>query len=58
MNDEKKSKKCNLKCNTCQNYNKSTDFCAEKEIENCSRQVNTDFSQCESYLISDKLVMF
>ena len=28
-----KEKKCNLKCNTCEYYNKSKDFCKEKEIE-------------------------
>ena len=30
----------------------------EKEIENCTKQPNTDFSQCENYLVSGKLVMF
>lgn len=60
MNDEKneKKRKCSLKCCTCQNYDKSTDFCIEKEIEECSKQVSTDFSQCESYLVSERLVMF
>ena len=53
-----KNKKCNLKCCTCTNYDKTKDFCKEKEIKNVSKQVNTDFSQCESYLISEKLVMF
>ena len=50
--------KCNFKCSTCENYSKETDFCKEKEIENCSKQVHTDFAQCESYLVSQKLVMF
>jgi hypothetical protein len=60
MSDEKnkKKRKCSLKCNTCENYNKETDFCVEKEIENCSKQVNTDFSQCDSFLIRENLVMF
>ena len=53
-----KNKKCNLKCCTCENYDKTRDFCKEKEIEDCSKQVNTDFSQCESYLVNEKLVMF
>lgn len=53
-----KVKKSNLKCKTCEHYNKPTDFCKEKEIVNCSKQVSTDFSQCESYLINKKLVMF
>ena len=53
-----KEKKCNVKCNTCEHYDKPSDFCKEKEIENCTKQVNTDFSQCADYLISEKLVMF
>ena len=53
-----KEKKCNIKCNTCEYYEKETDFCKEKELENVSKQVNTDFSQCEDYLVSEKLVMF
>ena len=53
-----KTKKRSIRCITCEHYNRPTDFCKEKEIENCSKQVNTDFSQCESYLINKKLVMF
>lgn len=55
---ENNEKKCNFKCKTCEHYCKSTDFCKEKEIEKCSKQVSTDFSTCESYLINSKLVMF
>lgn len=53
-----KNKKCNLKCCTCEHYDKNADFCKEKEIENCSKQVNTDFSQCGEYLVKESLVMF
>lgn len=53
-----KEKKCNFKCSTCEHYSKSKDFCKEKEIEECSKKTNTDFSQCESYLINHKLIMF
>ena len=53
-----KEKKCNLKCNTCEYYNKSKDFCKEKEIENCSKNANIDFSQCDSYLVRENLIMF
>ena len=56
--DKKKEAKCNFKCATCEHYTKNTDFCKEKEIENCSKQAHTDFSQCDSYLISEKLIMF
>lgn len=55
---ESKKKKCNFKCSTCEHYEKSKDFCKEKAIENCSKQVNTDFSQCDSFLIRENLIMF
>ena len=55
---EHEKKKCNLKCKTCQNYDKKTDFCKEKKVEQCSKQVHTDFSQCESYIVHEKLIMF
>ena len=55
---ECKSKKCNHKCVTCQHYDKSNDFCKEKEIENCSKRVDTDFSTCTDYIIHEKLIMF
>lgn len=54
----KKSKKCSVQCIKCQFYDTDKDFCTEKEIENCSKQVNTDFSQCSDFLVSDKLIMF
>lgn len=56
--DESKTKKCNLKCITCEHYSKETDFCKEKCIENCKKQTNTDFSKCDSYLVNEKLVLF
>ena len=55
---ENEKKKCNFKCNTCEHYEKPKDFCKEKTIENCSKQINTDFSQCDSYLINEKLIMY
>lgn len=58
MSEKENKKKCNFKCKTCQNYNWISDFCKEKKIEHCSKQVHTDFSTCDSYLISEKLVMF
>lgn len=51
-------KKCSVKCNTCEFYEKEIDFCAAKQIENCTKQPNTDFSQCNDYLVNQKLVMF
>ena len=53
-----KEKKFNIKCNTCEYYEKETDFCKEKEIENVGKQVNTDFSKCDSFLVRENLVMF
>ena len=51
-------KKCNFKCGTCHYYSKKEDSCEEKGIEKVSEYVHTDFSQCDSYLIDSKLVMF
>lgn len=56
--NENKKMKCNFKCRTCENYIVETDYCKEKEIEDCSRHVNTDFSVCEDYLIRENLIMF
>lgn len=56
--EECKEKKCIFKCVTCENYSRDTDFCKEKNIEQCSKQVHTDFSQCDSFLINHKLIMF
>lgn len=55
---ENKKKKCSLKCKTCEHYNIISDYCKEKEIKHCSKQVHTDFSTCDSYLIREKLIMF
>jgi hypothetical protein len=55
---EKNLKKCTIKCGTCQFYDKHSDFCTEKEIENVSKQVNTDFAQCSDFLVKDSLIMF
>ena len=55
---DNKEKKCNLKCKTCEHYNSIADYCREKEIKHCSKQVQTDFSTCDSFLIKENLVMF
>ena len=55
---ENKKKKCNFKCITCEHYSKTKDFCREKEIEECSKKVDTDFSQCELYLVRHNLIMY
>lgn len=54
----KKSKKCTAKCYTCHFYDSRKDFCIEKEIEDCTKQPNTDFAQCDDYLVNQRLVMF
>lgn len=53
-----KNNKSHVKCKNCQFYDRKNDYCTEKNIENCAKQFNTDFSQCDSYLIRDNLVMF
>ena len=53
-----KEKSCNFKCSTCENYCKEVDFCKSKGIKEVSKQVLTDFAQCDEYLIAEKFVMF
>lgn len=55
---KKKSKKCSIKCGTCEFYDAPFDYCTQKEIEECSKQAHADFSSCEDYLIREDLVMF
>ena len=50
--------KCNFKCSTCHYYSKENDSCEEKGIKKVSEYVHSDFSQCSSYLINSKLIMF
>lgn len=57
-NKENKNTKCNFKCKTCTYYNAISDFCKEKEIKHCSKKTNTDFSKCDSYLVSERLIWF
>lgn len=54
----KNKNKGSLKCKSCEFYDKSADFCTEKEIENCSKQTNVNFSKCDDYLVRESLVMF
>ena len=62
MSDKKRSNKKNdqrkIKCRQCQFYDYETDYCMERDIENCSRKNNVNFSKCEDFLINDRLVMF
>lgn len=55
---DNKEKKCTLKCKTCVHYNRVSDYCREKDIRHCSKEVNTNFSQCESYLVRENLIWF
>lgn len=54
----KKNNKCKIKCRTCQFYDYEEDYCMEKDIENCTRQTNINFSKCDGYLVKESLVMF
>ena len=53
-----KKNKCKIKCRTCQFYIPEDDYCTERDIEYCTRQTNVNFSKCDDYLTSEKLVMF
>ena len=57
-NQKKKDGKHRIKCCQCQFYNQEDDYCFEKDIEDCSKQTNVNFSKCDSYLIHENLVMF
>ena len=58
QNKSNKNNKCHIKCKNCQFYDKKDDYCTEKDIENCTKQTNINFSKCDSYLIRENLVMF
>lgn len=65
MSDKRAGKKSNkenrkkkLKCLQCEFYSYDDDYCTERDIENCSRQNNVNFSKCNDFLIKDKLIMF
>ena len=55
---KKKKEKCSFKCNICEYYCSTNDYCKEKEIENVTKQPQTNFSTCDSYLVNNKLIMF
>ena len=54
----KKNKKCKIRCKTCEFYDTPTDYCSQKEIENCTMQTHINFSSCDEYLIRENLVMY
>lgn len=54
----KKNKKCKIKCSQCEFYDVPLDYCSQKEIKECSKQTHINFSQCDSFLIREDLVMF
>lgn len=51
-------KQCGSKCDICEYYNRKSDFCKTKELENCSKAMKTEFAQCDEFLVDKKLVMF
>ena len=65
MSDKKAGKKSNkenrkkkMKCKQCEFYDYEMDYCTEREIENCSRQNNVNFSKCDNFLVREDLIMF
>lgn len=56
--NKKNEEKCSFKCSTCTYFDKTRDYCKEKEIENVTKQPHTDFSTCNSYLIKEKIIYF
>jgi hypothetical protein len=55
---QKKSKKCKIKCNTCEFYDAPMDYCSQNEIEQCTMQAHINFSSCDDYLIREDLTFF
>lgn len=55
---QKKSKKCKIKCSQCEFYDAPIDYCSEKDIEDCTMQTHINFSQCDSFLVREDLVMY
>jgi hypothetical protein len=62
MSEKKRSNKKNdfrkIKCRQCEFYDRDSDYCTERDIENCSRQNNVNFSKCDNFLVKDKLIYF
>ena len=58
QNKANKNNKCQIKCKHCQFYDRKNDYCTEKDIENCIKQTNINFSKCDSYLIRENLICF
>lgn len=54
----KKNDKKKIKCRQCQFYDYEMDYCTERDIDNCTRQTNVNFSKCNDFLIRENLVMF
>lgn len=53
--EKKKSERKDILCKKCQFNNKATDNCMVKDVKKCSKQ---DITECDCFLIRDKLVMF
>lgn len=53
-----KNNKSQINCKKCQFYDRENDYCIEKDIKNCTKQTNINFSKCDNYLIRENLVMF
>lgn len=55
MVERENKKDIMCKCKKCHFYNKEKDYCIEKCKENCSK---IEFSNCDKFLVNEKLVMF
>ena len=55
---KKKDGKHKIKCKNCQFYDQKNDYCTERNIENCDKQSNVNFSKCDSFLIHENLIYF
>ena len=56
--NQKKTKRNKIKCSKCEFYDTLIDYCSEKDIEECSKQTQINFSTCDSFLIREDLIMY
>jgi hypothetical protein len=58
LSDKKHKKAKKIKCAKCEFYDTPFDYCTQKGIEDCTKQVDINFSQCDSFLTREDLMFF
>jgi hypothetical protein len=55
MGKKRDNTKNNCKCSQCQFFNKENDSCEMKNIKDFSKN---EITECDDFLVKDKLIMF